>query len=38
MLHFGICADLGLIDDLAPMVAGLEADAAALVAAAPRQP
>lgn len=37
-LHFGICADPGLVGDLGPMVAGLEADADALVAAAPRQP
>jgi diacylglycerol O-acyltransferase len=37
-LHFGICADPVLIDDLGPMVAGVEADAAALVAAADRQP
>lgn len=33
-LHFGICADPGLVGDLAPMIAGIEADAHALVAAA----
>jgi diacylglycerol O-acyltransferase len=34
VLYFGFCADPGIVDDLAAMVAGVEADAAALVAAA----
>ncbi|HKJ36736.1 MAG TPA: wax ester/triacylglycerol synthase domain-containing protein [Solirubrobacterales bacterium] len=37
-LHFGVCADPALLGDLTPLVAGIEADAAALSAAAPRQP
>ncbi len=35
-LCFGFCADPGVVDDLGEMAAGLEADAAALVAAACR--